>query len=45
MGLTSRERHEREHLLQLQSNHDRWFSRDEWDRLQELNEKLKQGGK
>ena len=31
------EEQERKHLQDLQSNHQRWFSQEEFDRLKELN--------
>lgn len=39
MVLTEAENDERERLLQLQANHQRWFSQEEWDELQRLSKK------
>jgi len=39
-GLTKKEFHERERLLELQKNHSRWFSQEEWNRLKELSAKM-----
>ena len=39
-GLTKSENKERERLLELQKNSRRWFSREEFDRLKELSNKM-----
>lgn len=39
-GLTEIEYIERERLLLLQSNHQRWFTQEEFDRLKELSTKM-----
>lgn len=39
-GLTKKEFHERERLLQLQKDSTRYFSNEEWIRLKELNAKM-----
>lgn len=38
--ITEQEKQERNRLMQLQSKRDRWFTREEFDRLQELSRKL-----
>jgi len=39
-GLTEIEYTERERLLELQRNRQRWFSQEEFDRLKELSNKM-----
>ena len=39
-GLTEIEYTERERLLELQRNSQRWFSQEEFDRLKELSNKM-----
>lgn len=39
-GLTKKEFHERERLLELQKDSTRWFSQEEWLRLKELSAKM-----
>lgn len=38
--LTVEEMNERNRLLELQSDHNRWFAKDEFDRLKELSERM-----
>ena len=40
VDLTENEDRERSVLIDLQSDHSRWFTREEFDRLQKLNKKL-----
>lgn len=42
--LTDIEYTERERLLELQRNHQRWFTQQEFDRLTELNNKMFRNG-
>ncbi len=39
-GLTNEEVKERDILLRLQSDHTRWFTQKEFDRLKELSNKM-----
>jgi hypothetical protein len=39
-GLTEVEYTERERLLELQRNHQRWLTKEEFDRLKELSNKM-----
>jgi len=39
-GLSNEEVKERDVLLRLQSNHSRWFTKEEFERLKELSNKM-----